>query len=470
MLKQKRLMVSLCGLALSSLFVINNKSVVHADAINNNQASAITWDSDSNDSQAVKTEQASILKIEDNLQSVNEQIVNEHIVSENTINNKANVKTNVVQSSNSAKPLVNNASDSASFVNTKIANVDSSTALTPVVINNSVVHVHFVNSEGKPAYGATDYDINVNQTKSGSYQVPTGYYLNNPNGKYNLAYASSLVAHTSFSLSGLRTNIYDSTANDTSRQYWGDAGDLAGLDPNSEYVIGTNGAQGLLTGFNALMGQHVFKLTNGLSISNIDDVAAGNHTNFEVNMRDRAWILQHTQDMGSVDKWPSLSQLLTETYNNEANNQSNGYNGYNITLICLSPNTTYSTNVTKQQFTDNSGNVQSVDGNTVNVVVTKPQNVDPATDTRMISSATRTIQINFPGSIPPSYKNIVNDKGILTQTVTFTRRGQEDALTGNLINSTLTPWKSDNKDPNFIGFPERTLPRIPGYTLSIKPA
>ena len=124
---------------------------------------------------------------------------------------------------------------------------------------------------------------------------------------------------------------------------------------------------------------------------------------------------------------------------------------------------------TTYQFADNSGNVKSVNGNTVNVILTKPQSVNPASDTRCHSQATRTIQINFPdGQIPQSYDGIVDKSGKLVQTVYFTRTATEDALTGNILQ--YGNWTSDNQDPNFIGFPERTLPRIPGYTLSIKPA
>lgn len=122
-------------------------------------------------------------------------------------------------------------------------------------------------------------------------------------------------------------------------------------------------------------------------------------------------------------------------------------------------------------FNDDSGNAISSSGNTVNVALTKPQSVDPATNSQLHSSAMRTIKIDFPNNvIPPSYKNIVDSNGVLTQTVKFTRTGQMDMLTDDIINSSLGPWKSDNSDPNFLGFPERTLPRIPGYTLSIKSA
>ena len=53
-------MASLCGLALSSVFLINNKMVVHADSLNNDdQSNAITWDSDKTQSaDSVQTQEA----------------------------------------------------------------------------------------------------------------------------------------------------------------------------------------------------------------------------------------------------------------------------------------------------------------------------------------------------------------------------------------------------------------------------
>ena len=59
MQKSKKMMVSLCGLALSSLFVLNNKSVVRADTINdaNSQNNAISWNENSDQTQGVQSEQ-----------------------------------------------------------------------------------------------------------------------------------------------------------------------------------------------------------------------------------------------------------------------------------------------------------------------------------------------------------------------------------------------------------------------------
>ena len=57
-MQNKNLKLGLCGLALTSFLALNAHSVVHADAVQDSNANnnAITWDSDSDDSQVVKNE------------------------------------------------------------------------------------------------------------------------------------------------------------------------------------------------------------------------------------------------------------------------------------------------------------------------------------------------------------------------------------------------------------------------------
>ena len=51
--KNLKLKLGLCGLALTSFLALNSRSVVHADTVSGNNAGAITWDSDQDDSQVV---------------------------------------------------------------------------------------------------------------------------------------------------------------------------------------------------------------------------------------------------------------------------------------------------------------------------------------------------------------------------------------------------------------------------------
>ena len=84
---------------------------------------------------------------------------------------------------------------------------DDNYKASPVVINNPAgdkVHVHYVDSNGNSIdnsshdndydddydddYGdGYDYDIDVTETGQGSYRVPKGYSLNNPDGKYTIS-------------------------------------------------------------------------------------------------------------------------------------------------------------------------------------------------------------------------------------------------------------------------------------------
>ena len=57
-MQNRNLKLGLCGLALTSFLAVNAHSVVHADTVSDSNANnnAITWDSDSDDSQVVKNE------------------------------------------------------------------------------------------------------------------------------------------------------------------------------------------------------------------------------------------------------------------------------------------------------------------------------------------------------------------------------------------------------------------------------
>lgn len=72
--------------------------------------------------------------------------------------------------------------------------------------------------------------------------------------------------------------------------------------------------------------------------------------------------------------------------------------------------------------------------------------------------AQRVIHINFPNGVKPvSYDGIVDQNNDIVQTVTFTRTGTENVVSGQ---KTYGPWQQHG------GFSAVTLPSIPGYTMT----
>lgn len=439
-------MVSLCGLALSSVFLINNKAVVRADTVNDsNQQSAISWDSDLDDSQVVKTtqtkaEQAMPQKGDDHQQNVVQSVQN-------------NVEMSTVRSTSEQRSLTNQtkgaeiSSDADNQTSTAnlVSNVDSANSTAIDDPTNNQVAIHFVNRLGVDQNTGYIVDMNSNQNNI-DYKLPTGYQLANTNEKY-------------------------STSSSTNTYYVFDKATQHDIDNGTKFVSTLN--KELQNKVQMSIGWSTYRYK--YAADNIKYQKAILKANYSIYGVPRSQVPEIVQSDTGATSWDvknstqfaskmglSYDQLKSIVY--VATNGGSQWMRLNAILA----NTTREVTEMHTQFSDQ--NAYKIEGNNVYVMVTKPQHVDPAADARMKATATRTIQINFPGTIPPSYKNIVNDKGVLIQTVTFTRTGQEDALTGDLINSTLTPWKSNNQDPDFIGFPERTLPRIPGYTLSIKPA
>ena len=554
-------MVSLCGLALSSLFVINNKSVVHADTVNdNNQNSAISWDNDSDQAQGV---QNATQTVQNNAETSN--------VESSSVQRRAAVLNKSVQTPG-------------------VANVNDSEASTPVVINNpedDVVNVHYVDRNGNSINdkNVINKTIGVLKTGQGSYDVPNGYQLNNPTGKYNIT-THPYDGPNNVKVTGGSINFhvapkpvkwpYDNVENPryhmdlynkihikfvdqntgkavdggydidltkamsgsyilpkgyatTNDSYSVQKHDEAmGCDHNHGYLMSLQNAlpkntyDALQTGLLNIY-EKAEQLNPGGStepILNVMYAGTFNHsTGFSedgayqgayggsydgAKLPDMNW-LKSAPDNEIVVKifTKSNSEVLSTFYqlptsirfdsnlgnvlhkygdtviSDDPDPKNNAYMQFKVEIVSAfsdSKNNVSGDTVTvpvhrinSYEFADNSGNVKSVNGNTVNVVLTKPQSVDPDSNTFCHSQATRTIQINFPdGQIPDSYKDIVDSHGNLKQTVHFTRPATEDALTVNIL--WYGNWTSDNQDHNFIGFEARTLPRIPGYTLSIKPA
>ena len=504
-MKRKNVMLTanLCGLALTSFLILNKNSVVHADSVNSANNSAITWDSDSDDSQVVqesqtKNEQSMPQKADDiqqNVQSVQ----------------PSRAETSTVRSS-SATPRTTN--QNTVVQSPRVANVQDAQKASPVVINNPAnnkVHVHYVDSTGHDIIDKTgksvdigDYDISTSDTvQNGSYKTPKDYTLVN-SGKYNVNVSHSIEG----TLDVITGKFFgkDGKPAPSSPSMKGDI-KLSDSDAETVHRLSVKYESKIIDGLKngtykidarrySRNGENVPYITEhgGKDIPDLDDFTyAGwltsgydNGTfdrvkpsdlqkyNFEVQLSGKTksghtfrtiWRGLDASDAATLgDIW---TRATGENYKKTIDyiwKEDGGYSSY-----CFMSD--YSNAKFIDTSTFDSTGVEAVHGNTVDIAVMRPQRVDPMTNTRLHAQATRSIHVNFPNNqIPVSYKNIVDSNGNLVQTVHFTRTGQEDALTSTFIEGSEGPWKSDNKDPNFLGFPERTLPRIPGYTLSIKPA
>lgn len=456
-------MVSLCGLALSSFFVINNQKLVHADSLDNG-AAAMSFDDDSaSNNSAIKADdlvQNKSAASDGNTNNV-QNLQSSNLNCEQNNNNSAQVHYNAdgVQSIN---PAQNNN-------NVKVANVNDAASVQPIVIDNPVnnqVHVHFVTTNGQLIdQNSHDYNIDINQSGQGRYQVPANYQLANGNGVYSTQYVSNKMP----------TFVYSGSMS------WDlqPDGNTWGHNASGGSVDFTKDESQWLFGHGVTANAAVMPAKTGIIYDLGDSKTNRDYPYDTLNSNPITSYMTPTVNLNQLAQSDSMAREIQDKFSNaglvnrtlylgydsrEANEIMRSYNSDNF----IRSDGDYELGLA--HFEDKSGSAKQVDNSTVNVILTKPQSVDPATNSRLNAEAMRTIKINFPGSIPPSYKNIVDDKGVLTQTVKFTRTGQEDMLTGNLIESSIGPWQSNNSDPNFLGFPERTLPRIPGYTLSIKPA
>ena len=311
--------------------------------------------------------------------------------------------------------------------------IGNGVTITPKSLYQSdVMYVKFVDqSTGKEVAGG--YDIDLSKAKSGTnyYNIPAGF------GTAETMYTVADHASSGSTFVGPRTGSLN--------------------EDDTTYILGKNYSGGA---FNIYTDEDAGTENIGVTLPNrAVHLKFENGSTYGVDARMKnIWV----NKFGFDD--PDLGQAVTIVPNSGYYSFMDNYHEINSNTVTVPVHQS-----TSYMFADNSGNAKSAQGNTVDVTLTKPQNVDPSSDTRCQAQATRTIQINFPdGQVPKSYDGIVDKSGKLVQTVHFTRPATEDALTGNIL--WYGNWTSDNQDHNFIGFEARTLPRIPGYTLSIKPA
>lgn len=118
--KNLKLKLGLCGLALTSFLALNAHSTVHADTVQNNNANnnAITWDSDSDDSQVVKEEPQqqtapqSVQKQSTVQASQSQPVQNKKVMVSDVSSENVNAEKRLVTSSKVTRPLTNNVATS----------------------------------------------------------------------------------------------------------------------------------------------------------------------------------------------------------------------------------------------------------------------------------------------------------------------------------------------------------------------
>lgn len=507
--KNLKLKLGLCGLALTSFLALNARSnTVHADTVSGSNASAITWDNDQDDSQVVKEEPQ-----QDNAsQSVQSNV-------------QKCAETSTVRASNFDSRAVNQVRVNNARPQAKVANVNATVKDAPVQITNpqnDQVIVHYVKSNGKSA-GLANQTIDVTKVGKGQYAVPSGYVLANNgytnstaeieqasvtagrnNVKLNQVTAEKLANMLAPKINDAHVGVYLSTA------YAGDGHNDDGPDGASQPVIGLyvtiyksmKSSQGVRFPFRSTAPESIGAYDVGYTflsdfptqdqyrhfipfIGNreLEPFTTNNIRETEVSAD------EYSQHVDSIPRDNAVRNLQREiasgdgTYSrlteddcvNILNWLQASFDGVNDdenggwvpgATPTLEKEIKMSNTTSAPVFTDNSGQVKSVVGNHVNIVVTKPQNVDPnSSDCRR--QAQRIIHVTFPNGVKPkSYDSIedsehnkftLNGNNDLVQTVTFTRSMTVDGLTGATLNQ--TSWQQHGAI-NAV-----TLPDIPGYTM-----
>ena len=504
--KNLKLKLGLCGLALTSFLAINtHDNTVHADTVSGNNANAITWDSDSDDSQVVKNEaqqshssQSAQIKnapaVQSNVQE-KKQIAVSSVSSTPAVQKRAEM--GIVRQSNAQTSTVNRLNANVARNNqVKVANVHATENVKITNPNNNQVVVHYVKSNGQSIddHNVKDQTIDTTKDGKGNYTVPAGYTLAN-NGY--------TVTHTAPDPQSIYTWTFRT----------GDAGPneipatsdakLPVEDPNS----GLWNTPGETYKTFTVPQETIDELNNVLKTHYNTQVEPGDFIEFpmETDVSDDAGKHSYYIDYAVYHKYSDNDEWYSDSktspfdgvfYFKGTESDIIGDHTINkwdpsltrISVGSLDSNLkSYILHTAKRMkihdqwwnrimigdpsksiiFQDNSGQVKSVVGNHINVQVTRPSNVDP-NSAQCKKQATRVIHIAFPNGVKPeSYDSITDSAGNkltldsnnnLTQTVTFTRSVTVDSLTGATLNQ--TPWKQHGAI-NAV-----TLPDIPGYTMT----
>ena len=232
--KNLKLKLGLCGLALTSFLALNAHSTVHADTVQNNNANnnAITWDSDSDDSQVVKeqpqqqtalqsVQKQSIVQASQSQPVQNKKIMVSDVSSTSALQKRAEIS--IVGQSNVQTSTVNRLNADNKTV--KVANVNATDPIKITNPQNNQIVVHYTNTKGQAVSGLADKTIDLSSTGNGNY-VPSGYSLAHGNGQYSVNVTS-------------REMIPDFDV------YWNTETNKLHMDKNQSYKTETGGTMNL---------------------------------------------------------------------------------------------------------------------------------------------------------------------------------------------------------------------------------
>lgn len=418
----KKLGIGICGLALSTLFLVNAKPVY---------ADAITWDSDVSKTDVKQSNDTN---------------------ADSSVNMYSSIKT---------AARVNNQG-------IKISKFDSAVANHQVKIttDKSSVHVNYVDQNGRSISNLKGYDINLTKTGNGQYNVPQGYQLPNANNQYN-------VQDTSTEHAGLK----DGEKFETMHEGWEDVGSSSEIKPLSANEINVLKKCGVRDGDKLVFMKEyndyipatpigatpdpdapkyydlrLYKLYFYDAHEDSDGSFYDPHTEFSISLAERE-LNTHRWDAHGLnnDDQAALNSLVSKIHTDDPRRDGGADMAY--TEVTLGkPSYT---------FTDNSGNSKQSGPNSVNVTLVKPVNVDDAKEINR--SVSRTITVNLPHIKPAWYQQHLNKNDQIVDTLTFRRKLVKDGLTGQEIKDMSTSWTAVGDD----SFPSHTLPRIPGYQLVI---
>ena len=470
--KNLKLKLGLCGLALTSFLVVNAQNVVHADTVQNNNA--ITWDSDSDDSQVVKeapehqTAPQAVQKQSTVQASQSQPVQNKKVmisdVSSTSVSQKRAETSNLCQS-NAQTSTVNRLN--ADNHQAKVANVNATVKDAPVQItnpqNNQVI-VHYVKFNGQSA-GLADQTIDVTKG-DGKYNAPSGYTLAKGDGSYKVSStdngATASVTMRAFDGSEYQSVLVNDSAvtndilgiiKDDIRTNYSSLPFQDGSDPMSHVksysvvgsILGKNDS-GLTIDFSGGDGTADGQGVGLTYIYSYYDSHSGQEAQGSRNVAIPTGVAQDLQDYYNKYTLNILNSNGTGLWFGGDSNSSD-----RLIMGDVSMNHSYTFN--------DGGSATSSTGDYINVPVTQPVSVNDASQTR--KTAERIISVNLPNDqgARDRYKGMLNANNQIVQMITFTRTMTKDNLTGAVLSQSA--WQGPSS------FPSVTLPDIPGYTMTM---